>query len=416
MAKAGARTGVGVSVLDHMADVLYAMGAAPGTDLTGEAFLQQLRHRVHISIPDKGGFLWIGIVVPKQIQAVGPVFSKALFQFRGHGAGKRQILIRAQQIVIIIQMSVAQFRLIREKAGDGLAEIIGIMLPMGLIYRVDQQAAGRRIQHIDIFPMDTAVAAQAHHPDRPIAVRFLPVQRFFPRIRDAYGFARFAYGGYGQHLVVVKMRRVLEEQRHHILLHHVGIGIARRDHPLQGDVHLLCRAIQSDGRRADALAVELHRRAFDRAVGIARGEVAVIQDPDLHTALAGLVQDHIHIRPPFFSAEIRMRAAFHTNGAAVSAVDCFHVFPQRFFILAMLPEKRQDMILPLSLQQLLDGFVHHIPLLCFYFLIWFKAWFSLWTISGVASLPSCLMESSTLILSIIASTSGGNCTLRATSP
>ena len=211
---------MGVVVLDHVTDVLHTVLPAPAAQLPGEVFPQQLGHRVHIGVAYEGRLIRVHAVFPQQIQPIRPVRAEALGQFGGHGFGKGQILICAQPIFIEIQMPVAQLRLVREEARDGLAEIRGVVLPMGLVHRVDQQPDALRVQHVDVFPMGAAVAAQANDPDRPIACRLLPAQRLsgFGK-REAHGFPRFRiHGCHGDHAIVVKVRRVFNERGQHISL------------------------------------------------------------------------------------------------------------------------------------------------------------------------------------------------------
>ena len=65
-----------------------------------------------------------------------------------------------------------------------------------------------------------------------------------------------------------------------------------------------------------------------------------------------------------------MRAAFDTDSPTVCAMDDSHHLPEGGFILPVLPEKRQDVILFLIRQQGLNGFVHDdfLSILCFCFL------------------------------------------------
>ena len=60
--------------------------------------------------------------------------------------------------------------------------------------------------------------------------------------------------------------------------------------------------------------------------------------------------------PPQVAAKIRMGSALHADRPDICFVDHSHISPQHFFRLAVLPEKRENIISALSLQQ------------CFYFL------------------------------------------------
>src|SRR5699024_5378873 len=55
--------------------------------------------------------------------------------------------------------------------------------------------------------------------------------------------------------------------------------------------------------------------------------------------------------PPFWAAIIRVRAAFDADGLTVGPVDGRHQFPQGGFVLAVLPEKGQDVVVALPGQQ-----------------------------------------------------------------
>ena len=137
-------------------------------------------------------------------------------------------------------------------------------------------------------------------------------------------------------------------------LHWVGQIILGRGHETFG--------AQVKGQRAGgraqrlliaekALPAELVRRVFHRAVGETGGKMTVVQDPDLHPAAAGLVQDHVQIGPPLGAAEVGVGAALNADSLAVGPVDGCHQFPQGGFVLAVLPEKGQDMVVALPGQQ-----------------------------------------------------------------
>ena len=160
MPQAGAGAGVGVAVLDHMADVPHAVRAAPAADLARKVLPHQPGHSVHVGVADAGSLAGVGGVIPQKVEQVCPACAQAGFQLRRQGAGKGQILVGAKQAFLAVEVPVAQLRLVGEKSHDGAAEIGGIVLPVRLVHRVDQQAAAVRVQHIDVIPVWPAVAGK----------------------------------------------------------------------------------------------------------------------------------------------------------------------------------------------------------------------------------------------------------------
>ena len=78
---------------------------------------------------------------------------------------------------------------------------------------------------------------------------------------------------------------------------------------------------------ADALSAKFIGLFLHCAVCITGREMAVIQNPNLHPSFPGLIQNHIHIRPPFGAAEIRVRTAFHTDCLDIAFVNNLHILP-----------------------------------------------------------------------------------------
>ena len=72
--------------------------------------------------------------------------------------------------------------------------------------------------------------------------------------------------------------------------------------------------------------------------------MGIIEDPDLHVKLFRLVYNCVHILPPLRAAEIRMRTAFNTECADVGIMNHIHIFSQCFLVLAVLPEKGQNVV------------------------------------------------------------------------
>ena len=83
---------------------------------------------------------------------------------------------------------------------------------------------------------------------------------------------------------------------------------------------------------------------LDQAVGVAGGEMLVVEDPYLHVSLFCLVQNDVHIVPPARSAEILVGPSLHTYGADPAFSDLRDFLADHFFRLTAHPKKRKNIV------------------------------------------------------------------------
>ncbi len=91
-----------------------------------------------------------------------------------------------------------------------------------------------------------------------------------------------------------------------------------------------------------SLPPQRDRRFFRRTGGIACGEVLVVQDPDAHPALFGLVQQNGHIPPPGLLAKALVGPRLHAEGPDVGVIDGLYHLAVNCLALAVDPQKGQN--------------------------------------------------------------------------
>ncbi len=158
--QAGARAGVLVVVLHHVADVRHAMSAAPLADLVREVLLHESGHAVHKSVAHLGRQKRIAVIGPQQRQKACIACAQLFLQRGSKLPTPGQILLGAEGVVHLVHGVVAKLRLVGEEARDHGAELVGKMLIMRLIHRVDLKAAGLPIHHVDIAAVGADVAGE----------------------------------------------------------------------------------------------------------------------------------------------------------------------------------------------------------------------------------------------------------------
>ena len=352
---------MGVVVLDQMADISHAVLPTPGADLLGEILAHQFRDRVHNRISNRSCF-FRRTVMPQHYHLVFPFRTKLFNKFLRQFVRKRKIGLCSHCVCSGHVETVAKFRLVREESQNGLAEIVFVMLIMRLIHGVDEDPAGFPVHHIDVFPMDPQIPAQTSD------VNLISSRRFFPP--DSTGIAegdirevsRSVHRGDGQNPVIRESRRTVRHKPR------CGDGseILRTDprwehfREIQND--LLFLSLECLMGRCDGLPVQFQRRILHRAVGETRRKMGIVQNPDLHITVSRLIQDDVHIGPPFWTAEIRVRTGLDAYRAATALADHLHHLPQRGLVLSVLTEEREDMVSAVSYQQFLDCIVHRILL------------------------------------------------------
>ena len=170
MAQAAAAAEVLVVVLDKVSNVLHPVLPAPVSNLAGEIPTNRLGHRVHINLPDLGGFAAVKVLLPQQRQVPGEIPAQSGPQLHLHLVAPRLVVHLPQPLAALIEMSVSNLRLIGEEACDGSPEVRLIPLPVGFVDCVQQYPAGDPVHHIDVAPVGAPVPGQVQgvYPPRPI--------------------------------------------------------------------------------------------------------------------------------------------------------------------------------------------------------------------------------------------------------
>ena len=343
--QAGARAGVLVVVLHHVADVLHPMRAAPLADLMRKVLLHQAGDAVHKGVADLRRQKRIAVIRPQQRQQGGIACAQLLFQRGGQLPAPGQILLGAEKIVHLIHGVVAQLRLVREKARDHAAELIAEVLIVGLIHRVDLDAAGLLVHHVDVAAVGADVAGEVAELHLPLALRRRPVQHaVLELVRQVDGFRMSVQPDRrdAQKRIVVKLvlRRVVlvEDIRYQI---HFVVRDKRRMRLLRG-VQPDLPALHRKAFVQQTLPPQLIRRLLRRAGRKAGGKVLVVQDSDPHAPLLGLVQQDRHIPPPGLLTKALVGPCLHTEGADVGVIDGLHHFAVNVFALSVYPQEGQN--------------------------------------------------------------------------
>ena len=161
-----------VIVLDQMSDILNTVRPAPFSDRAGKIFLHKPGHLIHIRITDSCRLGSIGILLPQQGKLSCKILSQFFFQPCFQFPAPRIVHRRraSQSVILIIEMSVPKFRLIREKSGDRLSEFLFVMRPVRLIHRLDLHFTGSFVHHIDVISMRSSVARQLRHINLPVSL------------------------------------------------------------------------------------------------------------------------------------------------------------------------------------------------------------------------------------------------------
>ena len=361
MPETGAAARVLPVVLNEMPDIAHAVCAAPGADLFGEILLHKARDDIHIAPSCLRSQVRVGVLIPEKRQAGGPRRSPGFPQRGLHLIAPGQVFHLMKALVGLVDVSVAEFRLIGKEAEDGAAEFIPVMPVVRLVHGVDECAAGGKTEHVHVIPVRTAVAGEIDAVYPPFPVRRCPGQAVLPAEGDSERRFRAlceAYRADPDERLILKTRKGLHEIR--VCPGERGFAGKTDFVPGQGQrfpgVHFAQHA-PGDALAEQRIVALLHRRV-QRAVAVTGREVAVVENPDLHVELPGFLQDDVQVVPPFRSAEVRVRAAFEAHGAAAGVMNDMHVFAQRLFILAAQPEKGKDRACRPSLQEVFNSSVH----------------------------------------------------------
>ena len=186
------------------------------------------------------------------------------------------------------------------------------MLIMRRINCIDHCLAGFLLQHIDVVREAAAVVISHvgtdHDADPPNALGDVPVdQAVLKFVRQIHG------GGKIQAFSTVAMAAGHHlNDLLHVLLQKAGRVQLRFGHGANHICHTL----------SDQLFPQMGPlRCFQIAVGVAGGEVAVVQQPDLHVKLFGGLQNEAEIFPPGFLAEVLVGPAFGAEFPDAACLD-----------------------------------------------------------------------------------------------
>ena len=362
MAEALTHTGVLVVVFNGMTDVTDTVVGAPVTDLQGEVPLHQPGDDIHIDIAHLGGNAVGQRGIPDGGHLGDIILAHALLQGSLH-------LIRptdghgVTDPVFIAAVDVAQRGFIAEETGNGLAEIVLIMLPMGFIDSLDLLIAGFLADHVDVVLGTHAVPGQIQHENAPVAAGNIPVEHIvlvhqMGQVYQRGGINALAVclgSHHRQHLVIFEFPGRAASG---VSGPHSEEGLDPVGHKLHIQLHTGRGAGHVTDIVEQILLAQLIGSGLHGTVGLSRGEVGIVQDPNLHAPGSGLIQNDVHVVPPLLSAEIGMGTALHTNRANTGTLNGTHVFPQNFLSFAMLPEEGEDIVLTLILQHIIESFDH----------------------------------------------------------
>ena len=84
--------------------------------------------------------------------------------------------------------------------------------------------------------------------------------------------------------------------------------------------------------------------ARKRAVGVARGEMGVVEQPDLQPQALALANDKTQVSPPAVATKLGMRARFEADLADVRTGNLLQVFGNRLAFFALEPQERKHMV------------------------------------------------------------------------
>ena len=111
---------------------------------------------------------------------------------------------------------------------------------------------------------------------------------------------------------------------------------------LPGRVQADSAALHREALVQQPLAAQRKGGLFRSPGGIARGEMLVVQNPDPHAPLFGLVQQNGHIPPPGLPAKALVGPGLHAERPDVGVIDGPHHLAVYFFALAVYPQEGQN--------------------------------------------------------------------------
>ena len=326
-----AQARVAAFVLNHMPDVHNAVLTAPVADLLVKAGAVELRGNVHVGVTDSGA---ICLACPKAAQLGKPARAQRLVQAAGKLVRPRQCHISAsnkaagRSIVESRALLVHKARLIGKEPQDGAAELVAQVLKRGLVDGIDEHAARIGVDHVDVLIAKAGFLAGDVELDGGDAVGRVKTQ---------------ASGG-----AVGLLNGELKVERC------AGGVESRRAHKALRGIHKIAKLndrgrLGTNDRNRAMLEHGLPKRGVDvlarkRAVGVARGEMGVVEQPDLQPQALALANDKTQVSPPAVATKLGMRARFEADLADVRTGNLLQVFGNRLVRLALEPQERKHMV------------------------------------------------------------------------
>ena len=283
--RAKSQAAVDAVVLDDMSDILHSVLPAPLSDRAGEVLRVQLGNAVHVVVADlRLQFLLRALhKEERKERAIFCPVSVSQHLLELIAPGKRHFLL-AQLRVKALLTDISKLRLIGEKSGDRFTEFIGIFGVVRLVDAFNLRVSGHLIDHVDIGRISAVSSCAIDHMNAPLS---------FGKLK-------------GNFSVLTQICQI-----HDVLVEYVSLLIAERhcgdkrisrlfcvidrisdlpetdrrlEHPRNVQRKRAARAVNVDCRACNILLFAL-RMLLDQAVGVAGGEMLVVEDPYLHVSL-----------------------------------------------------------------------------------------------------------------------------------
>ena len=326
--------GMGIVVLDDMANVLNSMFPAPGAQLGAEIAAVLPGNDVHVGIADPVGV--VSQVIPQSRQQRSGIAAQTLLQHMQQlvvpGMVVKSLACPGDEGIFYV---VAECRLVGEEAQEGVAEVFLQVLIMGLVHRIHKDLDRLLPEHIAVMGavvIQTALGLNEDH-DPPHALRQVePHQTVFITIGNVQNLG-----------ISFSVGHMLQRQHRHDLILR-GSFPAVRHHIAVGD-----RAGHIDMPLGDAPGPQVGIFFLIKGiVGIAGGEMLVVQDPDVHIMVPAPAHDQMHIGPPFAVAEVLVGPGLQTDGADAAVVNSLQLPGDQAVILPMEPQEGSHVVMLFS--------------------------------------------------------------------
>ena len=218
--------------------------------------------------------------------------------------------------------------LIGKEAQDGAAEFVAQMHKRGLVDGVDEHAARGGVDHVDVLIAKASFLAGDVELDGGDAVGGVKTQAgggAVGLLKSDFKIERCAGGVESRHAhkALRGIHKIAElNDRGRLGTNDRNRAMFEHGLPKRG-VNILARKC---------------------AVGVARGEMGVVEQPDLQPQSLALADDKPQVGPPAVATKLGMRARFEADFADVRTGDLLQVFGNRLARLALEPQERKHMV------------------------------------------------------------------------